>query len=322
MQYEYQNKKHKKLTGPVYKKISLYRWLWTAAMIGGMGLAILFGISLLVLVSVGAVLGGGIFGIQLSQAILLPFFAGSVILGIAGKVKCGLCKRFEEYKQILGQREYGNFSELAEKTGKSIRYIKKDIRKMIGQKWFLQAHIDEEETCLMLTDSVYEDYLELQNRIREQKVVEDSYESPEIKEFMREGSQHIQEIEKACSRIGRTVFTDDVYRLIAVMRQILQRVAEEPEKIGQTRRFMEYYMPITAKLIQAYADLEEQTIESQNIKESKKEIEESMHTLQHAYEELLDQLYEEQSWDVSSDISVLKTMLAQDGLTQKEFKGE
>ena len=52
---------------------------------------------------------------------------------------------------------------------------------------------------------------------------------------------------------------------------------------------------------------------------SKKEIEDTLDTLNIAFEKLLDDLFQETAWDVSSDISVLKTMLAQEGLTKTEF---
>ena len=56
-----------------------------------------------------------------------------------------------------------------------------------------------------------------------------------------------------------------------------------------------------------------------NILSSKKEIEGSLDTLNIAFEKLLDRLFQDQAWDVSSDISVLKTMIAQDGLAEEDF---
>ena len=82
---------------------------------------------------------------------------------------------------------------------------------------------------------------------------------------------------------------------------------------------MEYYLPTTVKLLKAYEELEKQPIQGENIITSKREIEESLDTLNTAFEKLLDKLFEEQAWDVSSDISVLKTMIAQDGLAEEDF---
>ena len=59
---------------------------------------------------------------------------------------------------------------------------------------------------------------------------------------------------------------------------------------------------------------------SENILNSKKEIEDTLDTLNIAFEKLLDDLFQETAWDVSSDITVLKMMLAQEGLTEDDFK--
>ena len=83
---------------------------------------------------------------------------------------------------------------------------------------------------------------------------------------------------------------------------------------------MEYYLPTTVKLLDAYQQLESQPIQGENIRNSRKEIEQTLDTLNVAFEKLLDSLFEDVAWDVSSDISVLHTMLAQEGLTGNDFK--
>lgn len=86
------------------------------------------------------------------------------------------------------------------------------------------------------------------------------------------------------------------------------------------RRLMDYYLPTAIKLLEAYEELDRQPVQGENIVTSKKEIEETLDTLNAAFERLLDNLFRDTAWDVSSDVSVLKTMLAQEGLTGKDFK--
>ena len=73
------------------------------------------------------------------------------------------------------------------------------------------------------------------------------------------------------------------------------------------------------KLLGAYEELDRQPVQGENIVNSKKEIEASLDTLNVAFENLLDGLFKDTAWDVSTDISVLHTMLAQEGLTGKDF---
>ncbi len=79
---------------------------------------------------------------------------------------------------------------------------------------------------------------------------------------------------------------------------------------------MEYYLPTTVKLLEAYRQLSNQPVQGENIRSSKLEIERTLDTLNEAFERLLDSLFEDVAWDVSSDIFALHTILAQEGLVK------
>ena len=101
-----------------------------------------------------------------------------------------------------------------------------------------------------------------------------------------------------------------------VVRKIFKRVEQHPENVNDLRKFMKYYLPTTIKLLRAYEELDQQEVQGENMINSKKEIEKTLDTLNIAFEKLLDDLFQETAWDVSSDISVLESMLAQEGLTK------
>ena len=82
---------------------------------------------------------------------------------------------------------------------------------------------------------------------------------------------------------------------------------------------MDYYMPTTWKLLDAYRSFENEPIQSDNILRTKKEIEDTLDTINAAFEKLLDDLFQTTAWDISSDISVLNTMLAQEGLKEDDI---
>ena len=81
------------------------------------------------------------------------------------------------------------------------------------------------------------------------------------------------------------------------------------------KKMMDYYLPMTVKLLNAYAEMDAQPVQGETILASKKEIEDTLGTLNLAFEKLLDSIFEDTAMDVSSDISVLNTLLAQEGLT-------
>ena len=105
-----------------------------------------------------------------------------------------------------------------------------------------------------------------------------------------------------------------------IVQKIFERAKAHPEIIPDLNRLMDYYLPMTVKLLDAYEDMDRQPIQGETIRASKKEIEDTLDTLNEAFAKLLDSVFQDTAWDVSSDISVLHTMLAQEGLTVNDFE--
>ena len=102
------------------------------------------------------------------------------------------------------------------------------------------------------------------------------------------------------------------------MNKIFDQVKKNPQSADDLHRLMNYYLPTTKKLLDAYVELDRQG-GGANAIQTKSEISEAMDTINEAFENLLDSMFQDMAWEISSDISVMKTMLAQDGLTQKEL---
>ena len=109
--------------------------------------------------------------------------------------------------------------------------------------------------------------------------------------------------------------SNKISRLEAVSAKIFAQAKTDPEKLPRMRKFMEYYLPTSLKLLQTYAELDAQGVEGENIRESKRRIEQTMDTLVQAFETQLDQLFQSDAMDVSADIDVMENMLRADGLT-------
>ncbi|MFR5071020.1 MAG: 5-bromo-4-chloroindolyl phosphate hydrolysis family protein [Bianqueaceae bacterium] len=82
---------------------------------------------------------------------------------------------------------------------------------------------------------------------------------------------------------------------------------------------MSYYLPTTLKLVKAYLEFDSQPIAGETISSAKEEIQNTLDTINLAFVKLLDSLFEDAAFDISTDITVLQTMLAQEGLTKKDF---
>lgn len=124
----------------------------------------------------------------------------------------------------------------------------------------------------------------------------------------------LDELRRVNDAIPDEEMSDKISRLEAVSAKIFEQAKSDPDKLPRMRKFLDYYLPTSLKLLQTYAELEAQGVEGENITESKRRIEQTMDTLVHAFETQLDQLFQEDALDVSADIDVMENMLRADGL--------
>lgn len=144
----------------------------------------------------------------------------------------------------------------------------------------------------------------------------------EVDKLMREGKKFIKQMQEANVAIADEEISAQIDRLEAVTKKIFDYIAENPEKISQIRKFMNYYLPTTLKLLRSYDRLCSQGVEGDNISATMHEIEGMMHTIVVAFEKQLDLLFQEEAMDIATDISVMESMLAQEGLTEDFEKQE
>jgi len=102
--------------------------------------------------------------------------------------------------------------------------------------------------------------------------------------------------------------------------EIFKYIEKNPNKLSDVSKFTNHYLPITLKLVTSYKELNEQLVQGENIKTAKNEIEKSINLINTAFENLLDDMFEDVVLDISSDISVLETLFKQEGLTKNDFE--
>ena len=246
-------------------------------------------------------------------------------------------RHFREYNKIIGEREYCNVEELAEGTGLPEKKVKKDLLWMLGKGWYLQGQMSKDGACLITSRRMYEQYrrLEEERRMREEEAAEDRNRenaaraqeeekrqslSPEVQQVLEEGDAYVKKIRACNDAIPGVEISEKIARLELLTDRIFDRVEQNPGSVSDIRKLMEYYLPTAIKLLEAYEELDAQPVAGENILSSKAEIEATLDTLNVAFEKILDSLFQDTAWDVSSDISVLNTVLAQEGLKEKGGK--
>ncbi len=295
----------------------------------GYGFGGMFGLVLVILAAVGGTEGGIPDFVYIIMGILTGL---NLWMGALGSRRLGLGTRFRRYMTMLGDRTWCTLEELASGTGKTITYIRKDVKEMLRRGFFREGHLDRKETCLITDNATYQQYLLAQQEAdrravfgQEEPVKDEAADDPddsldhECRELIAEGRRYIAHIRECNDRIPGEEISAKLDRLELVVTRIFREVERRPKLAPELRKMMSYYLPTTQKLIDAYCQFDEQQISGQNIDSTKKEIENALDTINQAFENLLDGFFENTAWDISSDISVLHTMFAQEGLMGKGF---
>ncbi|MBO6052163.1 MAG: 5-bromo-4-chloroindolyl phosphate hydrolysis family protein [Clostridia bacterium] len=283
-----------------------------AAVIAGMsllfaGLAVDTGISLL-----------GVVGIPV--LIAAAFFVGA-------KLYKNREVELNRIKKIIGTKESYNLSKLASASGKSLKKLRKQLQKMIDKGEFGDsAYIDLGSNNFMRNpDATPEDpegfdYKTVYGDLFAKKKAaegEETVEEPEDDSDEARFAKILAEIRRLNNQIEDGPVSERIERIEGHTRHIFDYVTEHPEAMPQIRTFMNYYLPTTLKLLESYSRIERVGVAGENMKKSKENIESILDLLVVGFEQQIDQLFRNESIDITADISVLETMMQKDGLSGK-----
>lgn len=247
---------------------------------------------------------------------------GLIVGGVRGLERVS---RFKKYCKTLGRNTHCSLEKLARTVGKNVKFVRKELVKMIDDGLFLEGHLDREEANLITSHETYRHYeqsrLALEARKKEEQRLEAAKPAadPRVREVLERGNAFIAEIRRCNDAIPGQEISGKISRMELIVRRIFERAQAHPEIVPDLKKLMDYYLPMTVKLLNAYAEMDAQPVQGETIRSSKKEIEDTLDTLNLAFEKLLDSVFEDTAMDVSSDISVLNTLLAQEGLTDDEL---
>lgn len=273
--------------------------------------------------------GVGIGAVSATMSALIA--AACTVAAVAGGKRRRRVGRYKKYIRTMGNKDFHSISALAGTVQKKVKFVIKDLKWMIKKGWFREGHLDAQETCFMLTNDSYQLYLNAQSqleqrkideqrRIQEQAVIEQDPVKKQLRQTIEEGKECIRRLRKLNDDIPGQEISNKLYRLEDICTRIFMHIERNPEKLPDIRKLMSYYLPTTLKLVEQYREFDRQPVNGENIVASKKEIEDMLDDINGAFEKMYDKLFAEEAMDVSTDISVLSTMLAQEGLLEDEFK--
>lgn len=293
--------------------------------------AVLTGIGTGILTIVGLATGAA--GVWLATGIVGGCFLGSLGMMKKGGNLKDRVSRYKQYVSRIGQAQYCSLEQLASVVDKKVGFVKKDIKQMIEKKYFLQGHMDDLGTTLITSDEMYQQYIESENSRKqreletakqEQLLLESkSGEYPEeVQKVLDEGYEYIQHIRECNDAIPGEEISRKLATLEDIMGRIFEQVKKNPDNVADVQKMMKFYLPSTRKLIDTYRELDGQpSYGDNNVANTKKEIEDTLDVINAAFGKLFDDMFEDAAWDISTEISTMKTLLAKEGLTGgKDFE--
>ena len=144
---------------------------------------------------------------------------------------------------------------------------------------------------------------------------------PEIDPILQEGNRALSEMGRIYMSVQDVEVRKKINELMRITDKITQDAIHDPSDIPQIKKFMNYYLPTTIKLLNAYDRMSAQGIEGENLDKSMKSINEMLDQAIVAYKKRLDSLFENQALDIETDIEVMNQMLAREGLSGgKDFE--
>lgn len=240
-------------------------------------------------------------------------------------------RRLGQYLNIVGLRSRVSIAELAAGTAQTEAQVIKDLQEFLQRGDFpFAAFLSRDHSHLFLDPEAFHSHMDQtvsyqpEPEPREEPVQEEAPPQSEPKaetqeenkdDFLTVGYRYLDELNQFSRTITNPEIVQNTQKICQVSAKILNHVTEHPEKREQIRKFLGYYLPTTVKLLRTYSSYDEAGLSGGNVSTIKKNINSILATIYGAFENLLDSLFQEEALDISTDITVLKGLLEQEGLS-------
>lgn len=246
---------------------------------------------------------------------LIVIMAACFIVLKYGLSQREMLARAKRYAVLCGEKKYISIEELSLAVNRSSKKTLSDIKKMLKKGIFPEGHIDSDKTTLMLTDAVYEEYKRSLNGRKSLLDANPNIQNEtELDKLIKEGEEYVVTLSRLNADIPGEVITRKLDRLVTLLNEIFACLKKHPEQIDRMHEVMNYYIPTVVKLVEAYREYDRVSEPGEEIINAKLQIEGSIDTINDALKKILNNLFRDSVWDVTTDASVLNTMLAQKGL--------
>ena len=304
--------------GDAQKRVKGIRAKATAMVAGGGFLSGLFGLA--TLASMGDWLD---YYVSFSYTVLPVLLCLLVTAGGAFLLGKGLglhkqTDRIVNYLGYIGDNQEIPLANMAASFGVPVKTLCNDLRYMLAKGILPQGYLDLADGKLYLTEGGYQGGQRTAGPAAQPTAPRPEVKQPPktAKAAEEEEDDILRQIREVNDQIPDASMTAKIDRIEEITRKILAYQKAHPDREAQLRSFLNYYLPTTLKILRAYAQLDAQGIEGENIGMAKKRIEGMMDQVVAGYEKQLDKLFTDDVMDITTDVEVLENMLRKDGLAE------
>ena len=212
-------------------------------------------------------------------------------------------RTFRSYLAMIGSRTTISISALSSAMGVSPAKVRDTLEDMLDDGFFPQGYLDYGNDRLVLTSDGIPDL----PKEEEKPAHEEPAEDPQ--------NAILEEIRAINADIDNPKLNQQIDRIGVITAKVFEYQRSHPQKSNQLHSFLSYYLPTTLKILRAYAQLEDQEVDGENISAAMERIEGMMDKVVEGFEKQLDQLFQGDALDITADVEVLERMLAKDGLS-------
>lgn len=233
-------------------------------------------------------------------------------------IQRGRQKRLALYMAVIGDRKTMSTKRIASALNQPLWLCEASLGRLISSGCYegvYQPYIDKSQHLFVL-DAAYAPDEEgpIYTEFTEHEPEAPRPEPETTGELPAEYEKKLAELRRMNDLIDDDFTSAAIDHIENVTRSIFAYVHLHPDKNGQIQSFMNYYLPATMKLLGAYAELEKQPSYVENVASSRAKIEETLEKSVAAFDKLLNKLYEAEAMDIATDIKVMESMMARDGL--------
>ena len=171
-------------------------------------------------------------------------------------------------------------------------------------------------TCTIMAGAAYgAGMLLFKGRIS--KDLELSYHSDNLYDILKQAKENTASLREISKQLENTVLVNNVKEICNISDKIITTLSKKPEKLKQANNFLNYYLPVTIKILKRYDEIENQKLTSKDSANFMNSIQEMIIKIKEAFNSQLNNLYQSDMIDTDAEIKVFEAMLKMDGFTEQ-----